>query len=174
MQELIKIRKDGPLYIKKYFLEDKEYFLASDLIEMGYKLSPFAPFCFDNKRVEDQGLIVNYLILVDNLKLSVYNTKEQKSIDVFTYFILCSRTNSVKIGIAKDIDSRLKVLQTANPFQLSILDYTEGNIEKTLHKKFEHLKTKGEWFKYSDEIKSYLLELKEFKENAIGDNSTAR
>jgi hypothetical protein len=31
--------------------------------------------------------------------------------------------------------------------------------EKEIHKKFEHLRVKGEWFEYTDEIKQYILEL---------------
>jgi hypothetical protein len=57
-----------------------------------------------------------------------------------------------KIGISGDVSKRLSTLQTGNPDSLKI-HYTielpkdrARLVEKKIHKEYNHLKIKGEWF----------------------------
>ena len=82
----------------------------------------------------------------------------------YVYFIQ-KGYGSVKIGVAKNPEARLKILQTGNhgelhliaklPFKSRPEAYT---MEKELHKRFEKFKLTGEWFRKRI--------LKEFKHRA--------
>jgi hypothetical protein len=81
----------------------------------------------------------------------------------FVYFILNRDSNSVKIGRAKDVDKRLKSLQTSSPVTLELLKIIQvngmeeaKNLERSLHAKFSHLRMSREWFKVTQELISYL------------------
>lgn len=80
-----------------------------------------------------------------------------------TYFIKCN--NCVKIGTTTDIKSRIKQIQTNNPYKLEILltiplPNIKGLIsllsERKLHKKFNKYRIRGEWFKLSEEILEFI------------------
>lgn len=74
------------------------------------------------------------------------------------YLIKCSKTKSCKIGFTnKEPLKRLGALQTGNPYELELITTINGeqDLEKELHLKFNHLKLKGEWFQYNQEIKDY-------------------
>lgn len=74
--------------------------------------------------------------------------------------------NSVKIRKYKDVDKRLKSLQTTNPTQLHLLKIIDAKagkeareLEQSLHKKFAYLQLRGEWFKYESELYEYINQL---------------
>ena len=77
------------------------------------------------------------------------------------YFIKTADRGFVKIGQARDPEARLKQLQTASPDELEIIatipDYY-GDTEKELHARFKDDRYRGEWFRYSREIRQYLVE----------------
>lgn len=60
-----------------------------------------------------------------------------------------------KIGISKNVDKRLKSLQTGNPVKLYIQFCMEVNrarlIERKIHAELNHKKLKGEWFDLTKE-----------------------
>lgn len=70
------------------------------------------------------------------------------------YFIADESTNTVKIGVTKDVYKRLTALQTGHSTKLKLLHVTEGSYEeeKCLHKKYKKYKVRNEWFDLSDEI----------------------
>ena len=77
----------------------------------------------------------------------------------FIYFILNKENNAVKIGRAKDVEKRLKALQTANCNELALIKTIRVNgskeareLERSLHQKYNHLRLSGEWFKVSEEL----------------------
>lgn len=66
-----------------------------------------------------------------------------------------SANNNYKIGIAKSINRRVDILQTGNPYKISIVKtYTMNSekdarlIEKKLHKKYYKHRMVGEWFSF--------------------------
>jgi hypothetical protein len=74
------------------------------------------------------------------------------------YFVLDEFYNAIKIGKADILEERLKGLQTGNPRLLKVAYFLKckssghsNTIEKKLHKFFEHLHMRGEWFEYKQE-----------------------
>ena len=67
-------------------------------------------------------------------------------------YVIGPVTGPQKIGISKDVNVRLKNLQTGNPEKLYIHHMEEINpkrvriLEKKIHRDLNHLKLKGEWF----------------------------
>ena len=64
----------------------------------------------------------------------------------FTYLMGAEGSNFVKIGWARDPESRVAALQTGNPMTLSILWKVEGPYEARLHTEFAPYRVRGEWF----------------------------
>jgi hypothetical protein len=88
--------------------------------------------------------------------------EKQKSKKGLVYFIQNTVTRDVKIGMttSKTAESRLKGLQTGSSAKLVLLKTIKCNIpvdkEKELHAKYAHLRLSGEWFKYENELKTFL------------------
>jgi hypothetical protein len=70
------------------------------------------------------------------------------------YFIKSKKF--VKIGVSSDPNSRLKELQTGNPFKLKIAATIPGHFatEKELHNIFERFRMEGEWFRYDAHLRA--------------------
>ena len=84
----------------------------------------------------------------------------------FIYFVLNADSNAIKIGMAKDLDKRLKSLQTSSPTKLQLLKAVQlagvkeaADIETLLHRRFFHLRLTGEWFKADKELFNYISAL---------------
>ena len=69
----------------------------------------------------------------------------------YLYIIKPKGLSYYKIGIATDVEQRIKSLQTGCPTQLHCLYKKEFNstikLEKMIHNKFKNKKTHGEWFR---------------------------
>lgn len=70
----------------------------------------------------------------------------------------------VKIGVASNVEKRLKTIQTGCPYNLTILNailcYSENQayaIEKYIHERFKKENTSGEWFKMNTRVESFIL-----------------
>jgi len=81
------------------------------------------------------------------------------------YFIRQGSTH-IKIGYSADPNSRLACLQTGSPVKLHLQATMQGDFktETGLHEMFAHLRKKGEWFKYNDELKWFIRMVKEHPE----------
>lgn len=78
------------------------------------------------------------------------------------YFVRCLSTRHVKIGVAKDAQARLGMLQVGSPTVLSLelsVPYAEV-LEKFLHKKFVDSHVRGEWFASTPELESLIEDFK--------------
>ncbi len=77
------------------------------------------------------------------------------------YFIRSYNTH-IKIGCSSDPEYRKKCLQTGSPIKLHIQATMPGEYqtETGLHEMFPHLRTKGEWFRYTDELKWFIRAIK--------------
>lgn len=86
--------------------------------------------------------------------------------------------NFVKIGVSKNIKSRLKTLQTSNPVELKLLAYTIGNdeydyiIESEIHEEFEDHRAKGEWFTLTKDQLINIVKKYNFESDYDLENST--
>ncbi len=67
----------------------------------------------------------------------------------YVYFIQIISSGEIKIGYSTNVKKRMNGLQTAIPEKIKLLGFFAGDKqkEKELHKKFKHLRIKGEWFK---------------------------
>jgi len=78
---------------------------------------------------------------------------------MFVYLIRLSDNSNYKIGVTKDIQKRIKQLQTGNAEEIYLIDKYESKnaykIEKALHNFFSYNNKLNEWFELSiqDEIK---------------------
>lgn len=72
------------------------------------------------------------------------------------YFVLSG--DFVKIGHSVNPEKRLTVLSTGCPTECKMIGVMPGNQpdEAKVHKQFSHLRTKGEWFRFSPEIKRFV------------------
>jgi hypothetical protein len=75
---------------------------------------------------------------------------------VTTYFIQSGIGGPIKIGIASDVNNRLRSLQCAFPYKLRVVATISGNHERMLHKKFSQYRMMGEWFKPKMEIIQFI------------------
>ena len=75
------------------------------------------------------------------------------------YFMQPAAGGAVKIGMSRDIHSRLEVLQRQSPDKLRVLATMPQNsayTERLLHERFDHLRLHGEWFNGTEELLSFI------------------
>lgn len=97
-----------------------------------------------------QTTINGYFFLSE---ITFYKVNTMKEGFVYLLVDFGSEPEKYKIGITTGrIDKRIKSLQTGNPNEINVLKYFKSkfyrHIEKSLHKKYNYLKTNGgnEWF----------------------------
>lgn len=68
----------------------------------------------------------------------------------YIYLIQSLESSRYKIGISKNPKKRIKELQTGSNEEIKLIHQYESEyarkIETTLHNRYAHLKTHGEWF----------------------------
>jgi hypothetical protein len=68
------------------------------------------------------------------------------------YLVKCNEY--YKIGRSNSILDRIRVMEIGNPYKLELVFFARTDkdleVEKMLHKTFEHKRIKGEWFCLSD------------------------
>lgn len=84
----------------------------------------------------------------------------------FVYFILNEDSNAIKIGRAKNLEKRMKSLQTSSPAKLKLIKtiQVEGSkkaqeLERSLHQQFREIRLTGEWFKAEINLIEYISRL---------------
>ena len=76
------------------------------------------------------------------------------------YFIQQDSNGPIKIGHTNnDIKARVYQLQTASPLPLTLIGTIQGDKEKEveIHNKFKKYHIRGEWFKFSPKIISFIF-----------------
>lgn len=90
----------------------------------------------------------------------------------YVYLIQSLEDSSYKIGISKNPNKRLEQLQTGNSSQLKLVDKYKSEyasqIEKSLQRRYSHLKKEGEWFYFSigNEV-TFIDECRKIEENIL-------
>lgn len=81
-----------------------------------------------------------------------------RSVPSFVYFIECSGTRAIKIGIAVDVEKRLATLQTGNPSPMSVIAVVPGARanELRLHMRFRPERLRGEWFRGDGDLRQFV------------------
>lgn len=71
----------------------------------------------------------------------------------YVYLIQSLENSYYKIGISKNPQRRIKQLQTGNSSKLKLIEIYPSHhanvIEKTLQRRYSHLRKEGEWFDLS-------------------------
>jgi hypothetical protein len=72
---------------------------------------------------------------------------------MYVYLIRCSENSYYKIGISKNVERRLKQIQTSSPDEVYLIHKYESKyasrIEKALHNFFISYHRNNEWFELS-------------------------
>lgn len=84
------------------------------------------------------------------------NNASKHSTRGFVYFIRSA--NAVKIGVTRNLSTRMSELQVSNAHRLELIAAIPGGraLEKRLHEKFARHRANGEWFRLSPEITEWL------------------
>jgi hypothetical protein len=69
-----------------------------------------------------------------------------------TYLIEAVGSGLVKIGVARDIKSRLLKLQYPCPVELRVIGISDDNVESRLHAELDAFRAHGEWFTHCPEV----------------------
>lgn len=96
--------------------------------------------------------------IIDILKNKENSNNALQSLFSKIYFVLSPTLKLIKIGTTKDVNKRLKGLQSANSDILVLLYSCYGGPkrEKEIHEQFKKYRKHGEWFEYSSEIEEYI------------------
>jgi hypothetical protein len=74
----------------------------------------------------------------------------------FVYLIKNEDNGYIKIGIGKNVEQRIKSLQTGSTAKLRIIYKKEvqfaSKIESLLHRRYENFRVHGEWFDINEEL----------------------
>ncbi len=105
---------------------------------------------------------------IDDLEIITYDEatelvgkpRNTKSYKDKRLYVFRNPYNLIKIGISSNIQERKSALEMASGYDLEILKIiNKPELESKLHKKFKHLKVKGEWFKFTDEVRLEIAKL---------------
>ena len=79
------------------------------------------------------------------------------------YFIQALTANKLKVGISQCPESRLSAMQTGSAFPLSLVGSLDAqsrkhaaDIERRIHQALRAYHIKGEWFKYSAQVREFV------------------
>jgi hypothetical protein len=80
------------------------------------------------------------------------------------YFVQAGGAGPIKIGISVDLAARLRQLQDNNHERLRLLRSIKGTDaqEKLIHRRFSHLRVRGEWFRSEPELLSFIDQVTDF------------
>ena len=94
--------------------------------------------------------------LTIDLSAVLRELEEQRERHGYVYFIRSG--DFVKIGFARRPERRLRELQAANPNKLELVaTLPVGNVtEAGAHRALSHLRHRGEWFRWCDEIAEFI------------------
>lgn len=86
-------------------------------------------------------------------------------------YVLRSASNHYKIGRARDVEKRVKGIQTSSPIKIDLIHYFSckdaGKVERYLHRLFDDARIQGEWFVLDKDQVSWLISLNEKSANFL-------
>ena len=112
----------------------------------------------------------DFLAIQEWLKVEKNKNVIVKDKDV--YFIQCSITKRIKIGIAENVATRYYKLNAMSHTRLGIvlvIDFGGRELEQHLHRKYEKYRVKGEWFEESKEIVDFIEDIKKIQQKYAND-----
>ena len=105
-----------------------------------------------NTKEFEQGTYIHEVLKENFLNWLINSNKDSQLQRIY----ILRGGDYVKVGIANDMEQRLKKLQTGNPFKLEILFITDlinnaFDLELFILNKYKEKAMYGEWFKFSKE-----------------------
>jgi Meiotically Up-regulated Gene 113 (MUG113) protein len=94
------------------------------------------------------------------------------------YFIQCGDDGPIKIGVSHDPSARLRALQTASPYPLTLL-WVHGPLEDApglelrLHKRHAAIRLQGEWFLPTDGLLNHIFQMRAVEEEIDPEEAAA-
>ncbi len=84
--------------------------------------------------------------------------QEKPGANDVVYFIQPINGGPIKIGWSSDVKRRLAALNSAHPYELTILGTIRGSVrdERRLHHRFSSGRLQGEWFEPSEELLAFI------------------
>lgn len=81
--------------------------------------------------------------------------------DSVVYVIAADDVGLFKIGTSIDVHTRLQDIQYWSPVPLRLLAQIMGDkrLEARIHRRFNHLRRRGEWFEATDELRQFVEDL---------------
>jgi hypothetical protein len=96
-------------------------------------------------------------------RLQEYLEGRQQKEPVYVYFITAAAQDfPIKIGLTANRFARFTALQTALPYEVEIIGFwavEDHSIERKIHKRFAHLRLRGEWFRRAPELLEFIREV---------------
>lgn len=79
-----------------------------------------------------------------------------------TYFVACENEGLIKIGKTKHLKTRVSSLSTSSPSKLTLCFAVlyRDDLEAVLHKKFESIRSHGEWFFAEESLLNFIRDSK--------------
>jgi Meiotically up-regulated gene 113 len=144
--ETLPFKNEYPFLIKEIYVKNNNNSVFISLPKITIKT---------NKCLLDKRPTKAFYTFDDIENYKIYTEKVAVKEPRQTYVYLIEAGELYKIGFSNNPSSRLKGIQTHNPYKCSILYKIKdpfGTLEKDLHSKFHSLRINGEWFKKSDLI----------------------
>lgn len=85
--------------------------------------------------------------------------RERRRLEVWrVYFVQSGLEGPIKIGASSNVKQRLVDLQMGSPQPLKLLAQVRGSKreEREVHRRFAHLRVRGEWFSPAAELIEYI------------------
>ncbi len=84
-----------------------------------------------------------------------------RSLDGWCYVYFVRAGEHVKIGRAVDVAQRVRELQVGHPHPLALVVSVPAHaaLELAIHRRFQHLRTQGEWFRIDDDLVAFIQAL---------------
>lgn len=81
------------------------------------------------------------------------------------YVVADEEKSVLKIGVANNINERIKKLRTGNHLNLEVIfEFNKlGHLEKEIHRRFSEFRLTGEWFKYDETIIKFFQDEIQYK-----------
>ncbi len=156
----------------------RSYPLSEKLSAVRDSLTDAELTLFTQERADSYAAIIYQQGVIDGQAKLIQSQRDQrerrkvgrgKKEWVTVIYFICS-PSAVKIGMAKDAQRRLGVLQTSHPETLALVATCEGGrqLEGEYHRRFAEHRLRGEWFSRAPEILAEIARLS--PSQAIGSN----
>lgn len=90
-------------------------------------------------------------------------TRLTRSLDGWCYVYFVRAGDRIKIGRATDVGRRFLVIQALHAYELSLVLSIPAHaaLEAAIHRRFKHLKERGEWFRLEPDLAAFILAVKQ-------------